>query len=233
MITGTEERLLPAQARHPDGALRILRGAHFGRVADVTLAGGCAYFMWTTLAQTGLPVAPHDIMATRDLRTRRLAWRIRELLAMRGVRGYMFSNDFLEAGWSTAPRIEAGDWVLNMWQLYPESVLERAERGEITLLYYIDLTLHELFHEWLPASQPKYLSVSQGHRRSALARERRGYAVARKIITFSRRTAEVLISEYEIDPRKIATVMPGANVDESEVARAVEQRPLPTGDFVV
>ncbi len=152
---------------------------------------------------------------------------------MRGVRGYMFSNDFLEAGWSTAPRIEAGDWVLNMWQLYPESVLERAERGEITLLYYIDLTLHELFHEWLPASQPKYLSVSQGHRRSALARERRGYAVARKIITFSRRTAEVLISEYEIDPRKIATVMPGANVDESEVARAVEQRPLPTGDFVV
>jgi glycosyltransferase involved in cell wall biosynthesis len=229
-----EEPFLPDQARHPDGALRTLRVAHFGKVTDITLAGGYPYFMSTTLAQTGLRVAPHDILATRDLRARRLAWRIRELLAMRGGRGYMFSNDFLEAAWSTAPRIEAGDCLLNCWQLYPESVLERAERGEITLFYYLDLTLHELFHEWIPASQAKHLPmVSQAHRRSAIARERRGYAVARKIITFSRRTAEVLISEYEIDPRKIATVMPGANVDESEVDRVLENRPLPAGDFVV
>src|SRR5258708_38865433 len=122
MITGTEERLLPAQARHPDGALRILRVAHFGRVTDVTLAGGCPYFMWTTLAQTGLPVAPHDIMATRDLRTRRLAWRIRELLAMRGVRGYMFSNDFLGAGRAAGPRVEGRGLGLELGDLYSGEV---------------------------------------------------------------------------------------------------------------
>lgn len=233
MATASQKRAVPADLGYSPDTARLLRVAHCGSVSDVSFNGGCPYFLWTSLAQTGLRVAPHDLMVTRDVWARRLAWRIRELLALRGGRGYMFSNGFLETAWSRAPRIASGEALLNLFQLYPESVLARAERGELALYYYIDLTLRELFYEWLPAAAPSFLSMSQAHCRNALARERRGYAIARKIITFSRRSAESLIADYGIDPRKIATVMPGANVDESEIERLLAKQTEPAADFVI
>ncbi|HKW55352.1 MAG TPA: glycosyltransferase family 4 protein [Stellaceae bacterium] len=218
---------------HPDIARPLLRVAHCGRVSDIRFNGGSPYFMWQALAQTGLRVAPHDLIATWDVPAQRLAWRIRETLALRGARGYMFSNDFLEVAWSRAPRMAAGDAIVNIFQLFPESVLARAERQELTLFHYIDLSLRELFYEWLPATDSGHLPVSPAHCESAIARERRGYVAARKIVTFSRRTARALVSDYAIDPRKIATVMPGASLDEAEVDRALERRREPTGEFIV
>jgi glycosyltransferase involved in cell wall biosynthesis len=233
MATGSHKRALPADFDYLPDPAPLLRVAHCGSVSDVSFNGGCPYFVWTSLAQTGLRVAPHDLVVTSELWVRRLAWRIRELLALRGGRGYMFSNGFLETAWSRAPRIASGEALLNLFQLYPESVLARAERGELALYHYIDLTLRELFYEWLPAAAPSFMPMSQVHIRDAIARERRGYAIARKIITFSRRTAQSLISDYDIDPRKIATVMPGANVDESEIERILAKRTEAAGHFVV
>lgn len=209
---------LPARPEARVASPRRLHVVHCGKVTDVTFFGGCPYFMWQNLAELGLSVLPHDLLRTEDFPVRRLAWRLRELAAGRGLRGYMFSNDFLETTWARSAPVAPGDWLINFFQLYPESILDRAERGELTLFYYIDLTLDELFHEWAPASDPAFVALSDAHIADAMARERRGYRAARRIITFSRRSARMLVEKYGIDRRKVTTVTPGANIDEGELA---------------
>src|SRR5689334_16405893 len=103
MATGSHQRALPAGFGHLPDTQRLLRVAHCGSVSDINFNGGCPYFVWNSLAHAGLRVAPHDLVTTADLWVRRLAWRARELLALRGGRGYMFTNRFLEMAWSRAP----------------------------------------------------------------------------------------------------------------------------------
>src|SRR5262249_1998329 len=104
-------------------------------------------------------------------------------------------------------------------------------KGDVLLFYYIDLSLRELFEEWMPASN--FQPPSDRQIADAVARERRGYAAARKIITMSRRTAEGIATRYQIDPPKIVTVVPGAGIRDEEIAGAPRPRPAAPQDFLV
>ena len=115
--------------------------------------------------------------------------------------------------------------------MFPESLIERAERREVNLVPYVDLCLHELIHEWSPASGA--MVPSKAHCQKAFALERRGYLAARRIVTFSRRTAEVLSAVYDIDSRRISTVTPGANLDEDRVEDVLVEQPPERDTFVV
>jgi glycosyltransferase involved in cell wall biosynthesis len=202
----------------------VVHVATCGKASDVTFFGGAPYFLVEGLKRAGVRAAAHDLKQTHDFRWRGFIWRAREFAASRGLRGYMFSNDFLERAWADAPQIRPGDWIVNLFQLFPESILKRAEQGEISLVPYVDLSLHELFREWGPASGAAG-KVSDIHYENAVARERRGYIAARKVVTFSRRSAEVLKARYRLDARKITTVTPGANVDEDLVDAVLQNRP--------
>ncbi|HEX7969723.1 MAG TPA: glycosyltransferase family 4 protein [Stellaceae bacterium] len=210
----------------------LVRVATRGAVTDIRSFGGAPYYIWRNLARLGVNVVAHDTPMHLGFPLRRLAWNLRQLAAGRGVRGYMFSNDFLEFAWSNSPPVEPGDLVLNYCNFYPESLLRRAERGDISLFYYMDLTLHELFNEWGPASSKSWWLGRGSQAERAVAFERRGYLAARKVITLSRRSADVLASRYGIDPGKIVTIAPGANLDDDEVERVLD-RTRPTGDFIV
>jgi glycosyltransferase involved in cell wall biosynthesis len=212
--------------------MKTLRIAGHGKVSDPDYFGGWPYFIWQTLAGTGLNVVSHDLKRSSECRFQRIAWAARQLAHGGGPRGYMFSNEFLEASWAASAPIASGDGILNIYQLYPESLLSRAEQGDVLLFYYLDLSLRELFEEWMPASGHKLLSDRQIA--SAITRERRGYATARKIITMSRRTAEGIATRYQIDPRKIVTIVPGAGIRDEEIDGALCANPPAAGnDFLV
>ena len=192
--------------------------AGFGRVTDIETFGGWYYYVWKSLAAQGLLTIAHDLNVSGDFPIRRFAWQLGAVISGRGTRGYMFSNDFLELVWSRSAPVDSGNWLLNNFQLYPESLIARAEAGDICLFYYIDQTLAELVELYGPVQG---LNLSVTHREDIVARERRGYIAARKICTFSHRSAEVLKVRYNIDPSKIMTVIPGANLDEAQVERVL------------
>jgi glycosyltransferase involved in cell wall biosynthesis len=209
----------------------VVRVTTCGKVTDTSNFGGAPYFFSKALADLGVTVEPQDLVHTRDLRARHLLWAAREVIAGRGPRGFMFSNDFLEAAWAKAPEIRSGECIINLHQVFPESVIARAEAGDITLVSYVDLCLHELLREWRPAAGVTEMSVA--HYRRAIDLERRGYLAAHSIVTFSRRTADILKTRYAIDPRKMGTIAPGANLDEDVVETAMQVSPSDQGDFVV
>lgn len=211
----------------------LVRVATRGSVTDMTNFGGAPYYVWQNLVRLGVRAVPHDTPMNRDFPLRRFAWNVGGLLTGRGMRGYMFSKGFLELAWSVAPPVRSGDALLNYFQLYPESLVERAERGDISLFYYIDLTLHEFFNEWGPASSKLWWAGRGSQTERAMAQESRGYRAAKKVMTLSRRTAEVLATRYGIDRRKIVTVAPGANFDDDEIDRILARPKAPRSDFLI
>jgi glycosyltransferase involved in cell wall biosynthesis len=52
-------------------------------------------------------------------------------------------------------------------------------------------------------------------------------------MTLSRRTADVLVTHYGIERRKIVTVAPGANFDDDEIDRILARPRAPRSDFLI
>ncbi|MDH3414145.1 MAG: glycosyltransferase family 4 protein [Gammaproteobacteria bacterium] len=170
-----------------------------------------------------------------DLQPRGTEWRVRRLLwnaarALTGERpgGYQFSRGFLERLWAPHLSEIQGCEVVNHFQLSAPSVVSLAERSQLTLVPYIDMTLSELFEDYA-------LGAKIGRRvaSAALELEASGYRAARRIVAMSRRSADILQRKYAIPKERVRVVVPGANLDEAILARYGERPVSRSSEFIV
>ena len=134
----------------------------------------------------------------------RYFWNAWELLNGRG-RGYQYSDYFLNGIWRAKPAFRPGDRIINLFQLFPNSI---HSNDEIDRIFYIDQTLRQLFGFYPEASH-----VSLKRRQIAVEKERAQYERASKIITLCQWAANSVINDYGIDPGRVSVVLPGANLD--------------------
>ncbi len=176
------------------------------------------------LIQRGLDLQPRGL----QWRVKRLLWNASRMLVGDRPGGYQFSYGFLERLW--APHLAGleGCEVVNHFQLYAPSVVSMAERSRVTLVPYIDMTLTELFEDY-------ELGAKIGRRvaRDALELEASGYRAARRIVTMSRRSSEILQRKYSISGERVYVVVPGANLDETLVSQFGEPSLEGDSEFIV
>ncbi len=176
------------------------------------------------LIQRGLDLQPRGVA----WRSNRLLWNAGRILSGDRPGGYQFSGGFLNRLWGPHLGALEGCEVVNHFQLYPPALVSLAERGRVSLVPYIDMTLTELFEDYA-------LGAKIGRRvaREALELEASGYGAARRIVTMSSRSAEILTTKYAILGNRVSVVVPGANLDEGLVARFEARPGHPDSDFIV
>lgn len=182
-----------------------------GKITDINALSGTPYFVWRAAQEAGINLEPLDLPTQHFFVFRRHAWLLKQLTLGRQPRGYSRSIDFLEAMWQPhLPSLDGAE-IINHFTVFPPSVLARAEQRRLSISFYIDMTHKEMFENYSMHFRGYHRSLI----RSTIDLEKRGYAVARRIITFSHVSAEVLKSEYGITGDKIRVVVPGANIDDS------------------
>jgi len=134
---------------------------------------------------------------------RRRLWNLGRLVLSGKVGGFQYSSAFLEPLWQRHRARLRGHDVINCYQVYPDSVLGDAA---IAKWFYIDATMTQVFDDQYSAKLPPAIKAK------AIAREAKGYAVARGIVCHSHWAARSVCEDYGIDPAKVHVVVPGANL---------------------
>lgn len=152
---------------------------------------------------------------------RKYLWGLGQVICGRKFRGYQFTNAFLESIWAPTLRSHQPRKIINFFQLYPMSILDNPG---IRKLYYIDMTLRQLFDLYGIGQ-----SMSAAGLRDALDREQLGYDRAEMIVVKSGFTAESLRRDYHIPDDRIRICTPGASLD-AELLRETDGDPKPHDD---
>ncbi len=203
--------------------------AVIGDANDPDAWSGIPYHFLTAARASGLIQRGLDLKPRGTAwRARRLLWNLGRMLAADRPGGYQFSAGFLDRLW--APHLAAveGCELVNHFQLYAPSVVSLAERGRVSLVPYIDMTLTELFEGYR-------LKRKIGRRVAlkALELEARGYRAATKVITMSQQSAQILTTKYAISSNRVRVVVPGANLDETFLTARRQPPGGDSGEFVV
>jgi glycosyltransferase involved in cell wall biosynthesis len=174
--------------------------------------GGIPYHLWQAGIDCGLPFDGLRLDTAAPVwRRRRFMWNLRQVAAGKGAGGYQYSDEFLEALWQQESPPQSEDGLLNLFQLFPKTIVGR---GLNKSWFYIDQTLTQLFDYYeMGRSAPRRL------RDDAIARETEQYQQSAGVLCFSQWAARELQDTYKIPAQKIHIAIAGANLD----ARAVEK----------
>jgi glycosyltransferase involved in cell wall biosynthesis len=202
---------MSTQSRRPDAARRVFLAAVGDVNSPATWSGIPFHFLCAArrrgLIDVGLPLA----IDGWQWRARRIAWNAARPLRLDRPGGYQYSVGFLERLWGPARQQLPGGAVINCFQLYPPSIVNDSR---IEKWFFLDQTLLQAFDHY-------GLRRHIGSRMATevLAREREGYQRSAGVIVHSDWAAESVRRDYQIDPRKVHVVLPGANVDPMEYRR--------------
>lgn len=179
--------------------------AAVGDVADINCWSGIPFHFWQAAARNGVASRPCrlDLQA---LAWRRRIWNALQVARGRGWGGYQYSASFLEAAERQIPRGYLGGEIISFHQHFPRASTMARHGGR--LLHYVDATFASFntpggFAELLPKQIKS----------EALELERENYAASRQIVTMARWTALSVIEECGGSPKKVTTILPGANVE--------------------
>jgi glycosyltransferase involved in cell wall biosynthesis len=187
----------------------------YGNVTDVNNLSGTPYHLWRAAQRCGFPLRPLDLPGTRVMPLRRGIWACRQKLAGHSAKGFRWTPAFLERAWRDAD-LPSGTHIISYNQLAPPSILDRVERDDLKISFYVDLTMTELIGTyWTLAGVSRQLYLE------TLALEARGYRLATRIVVFSRSSARMLEARCDVPSGKVFIVPPGANLEEAEVDRFV------------
>lgn len=202
--------------------------ATYEKVTDINQVSGIPYHFWRAAQRRGFALKALDLPGTRVMPVRHGIWALRQTVGGHRALGFRWTPGYLERAWRDI-RVLSGTHIINNNQLFPPSILDRAERGDITISFYIDLTMSELLGTYRQLS-----GISRRLYDETLQLEAHGYGLATRIVVFSRAAARALQAHYAVPARKISVVPPGANLDESALARcAGGPRPWPRNEFVI
>jgi glycosyltransferase involved in cell wall biosynthesis len=190
--------------------------ATVGSAAETRTFSGASVHMLAAgvrmgLISGGLPLA----VGSFSWRAHRIWWNLHRLAQGERHGGYQYSRDFLERHWSGVKEQIRGATVVNLFQLYPPSVIVDSSIRKIP---YIDMTLKQLFDEYGIGR-----IIGSRIAREAVALEHEGYRAARWVVAQTRWAAESLHSDYGVGWDRIRVVVPGANLDAGAYARWEQQ----------
>ena len=194
---------------------------------DIRVFSGITYHLALQGVQDGVLTAmvnlyPRGVRASA-IYARAGLWKLRG--GIRGRHGFKFTNGFLDGIWKRGLPALRGSTVINNFQLFGSNFLRFHSAFGITPYCYIDGTLGEYFgnyRDFDAAAQIDDTSLGQ-----ALDVERDGYAVSRKVLVMSTRTASHIVQHYGVTKEKICLIPPGANIPERRLEtfdRELERR---------
>ena len=133
-------------------------------------------------------------------------WAAGRVVRGRRPAGFQYSSSFLDRVEAELPTELLAGEIISFNQTFPRAETVRAAGGRIS--YYIDATLAAM-----TTGRGLELNLPADVARQACELERRNYALADRVLTMARWTAESVIAECEIPKEKVCTVLPGANLD--------------------
>ncbi len=139
-------------------------------------------------------------------------WKLRG--GIHGRHGFKFTDAYLDGIWRRHLPALRGTAIVNNFQLFGSHFLRTHRQYGITPYFYIDGTLGEYFGNYRAFDTA---NIDEQAISRALAAEGDGYAVSRRIVAMSRRTAADLVGRYAVPQDKIDVIPPGANIPESRL----------------
>ena len=178
--------------------------AAIGDASDINCWSGIPYHFWEATRTPAKSAIPWRLEMDRFSGSRRW-WNAGQLMRGAGLGGYQYSRAFLDRAEASIP---PGQWqgrVLTFNQHFPRGWSVAARGGR--LVHYVDATFASLctqggMAEHLPAHV----------REDACRIERENYASSEWVVTMARWAADSVIETCRVDPTKVATILPGANL---------------------
>lgn len=168
--------------------------------------GGATYHLIDAIKSIGGSVNGLPLRSSESFLFERYVWNFLQFLRNGYYGGFQYSDLFLNKNWNFVKNhIRTGDVVINMFQLYSDSLFYN--KG-VKKVFYIDQTLYQLFDGY-----PEFRHLSVRAKELIINKERRQYELADLMICMCDWARVDLIERYGLNEDKIQVVHPGANVD--------------------
>jgi glycosyltransferase involved in cell wall biosynthesis len=176
-----------------------------GDAGDINCWSGTPYYFGQAALARSEPAEPWRLKL-ESFGLHRRWWNLGQVLCGRGAGGYQYSHAFLDRAEAAIP---AGQWrgrIITFNQHFPRAQSVTARGGQ--LVHYIDATFASFCAlGGLAANLPAQV------RANAQSLECENYAVNERVVTMARWAADSLIRDCGVSPAKVATILPGANLD--------------------
>ncbi|MGA3007328.1 MAG: glycosyltransferase family 4 protein [Opitutaceae bacterium] len=176
-----------------------------GDAGDIHCWSGIPYYFGQAARAGGEPAVPWRLPIAQFGAARRW-WNLRRALGGRGVGGYQYSPAFLDRAEAAIPADQWHGRVVTFNQHFPRGRSVSARGGR--LAYYLDATFVSLCTPAGPAEK-----LPEQVRADAIGLERDNYAASERVVTMARWAAESAIRDCGVAPVKVATILPGANLE--------------------
>lgn len=178
--------------------------ATVGDVADINCWSGTPWHFMQAAQAAGMKAAPWRLEMANFNHSRRV-WNAHQWLLGRGLGGYQYSEAFLSRAEALIPDSAWVGTILSFNQHFPRSssVYEKGGR----LIHYIDATVASAVSEGGFASH-----LPERIKAEALALECKNFQESDWVVTMGRWAAESVINDCGVDPNKVRTILPGANL---------------------
>jgi glycosyltransferase involved in cell wall biosynthesis len=185
--------------------------AVLGNAGESNAWSGIPYHFYHAGKAVGFFDGALDIHA-EQLRGRRLAWNLWQVLRGERFGGFQYSRFCLDRVFGVVERQVTGGEMISHFQLFPPGDLARKHR--VSFSFYIDMPLSRLFEEYEIKQ-----SIGQAIAREAVRCEKEGYEQAKFVVCMSAWAARAVREEYGIASEKVKVILPGANIDEAMADR--------------
>jgi glycosyltransferase involved in cell wall biosynthesis len=176
-----------------------------GDAGDINCWSGTPYHFGQAARSQGEAAVPWRF-EPRSFGPARRWWNLGQVLCGSGVGGYQYSQAFLDRAEAAIPANQWHGRVVTFNQHFPRGRSVTARGGQ--LIHYIDATFASFC---TPGGLAENLPAQVRARAQALERE--NYAASERIVTMARWAAESVVHECGVAPAKVATILPGANLD--------------------
>lgn len=174
-----------------------------GDVLDINTHSNLPYFFFTEGKRQGVFTDALELDLSGFTWKRRF-WNLKQLALGRGIGGFQYSTNFLDALERQIPSPLLSACIVTFSQVFPRTQSLHSD-GE--LVCYIDATMRDLVDNTSYGIKlPPYIL------QKALDQERKNYHAARHVVVRSSWIIPTLVDYYKVDPAKITHVLPGANV---------------------
>jgi glycosyltransferase involved in cell wall biosynthesis len=182
-----------------------------GDATNPATFGGFPYHLVKSGQSLGLITGGLPLGDTARLKRDRVIWNAVQLLTTGKHSGHQYTERAMRALWAPVSEQISGADLINIFQLYPETIWERPD---VRKWFYIDATIKQLFTEYRIAERLPRSFVTD-----IISRERAGYLRAEGIVCHSGWAAQSVMRDYGASPAKVHVVVPGANIDEEAFSR--------------
>lgn len=156
----------------------------------------------------------------------RLMWQVRRLASFKRPSGFTMSSSCLSAVWDREEAFPSGSVILSTFALMSRRFLDRVERGELEINFYIDAA----FQEYV-STYGEHKQIDPQMAQKAFLLEERGFRLAKNVFTFCDASAHFIQKQYGI-PAK--AVLPGPNISYPIVEHVIRTKRRTTFDpFVI